>query len=79
MDAQLIVNWKLVVTSDEFRLIQKALRGVLTDEEKSKALALQVDMMKSREKQARQLLGEAEKAVKNIDAGEPPAFDAGEP
>lgn len=78
MDAQLIVNWKLVVTSDEFRLIQKALRGVLTDEEKPKALALQVDMLRSREKQARQLLGEAEKATKNIDSSGPP-FDASEP
>ena len=67
MDAQIIVSWKLVVTSDEFRLVQKALRGVLTEEEKPQALALQEQLMRIRARQAKQLMGEAEKALFNIE------------
>jgi hypothetical protein len=55
--------YNLVVNPTEFRLIQKALRGVLTEEEKPEALALQQQMMEARFKQAEQLAEEAAKPV----------------
>ena len=70
MDAMILVQWKLVVSTTEFRLIQKALRGALDEDEKVAALVLQAALMRTRAKQAAQLANEAQKAVDNIDKSE---------
>ena len=67
MDLGLVVMWKMVVTPGEFRLIQRALRSVLTEEERAQALVLQEQLMRDRATQAKHFFGEAEKSVKNID------------
>ncbi len=67
MDVAMLVQWRLIVSSAEWRLVSKALRGVLTDEEKIEALALQEKMMRERAIQAEQLSKEADKAIRNIE------------
>jgi hypothetical protein len=67
MDLGLLVQWKMVLSSSELRLVQKGLRGVLKEEEKADALALQEKIMRERARQAEQMADEAAKAVANIE------------
>lgn len=66
MDINILVSYKMVITTQEFRLIQKALRGTLLEEEKAEALALQERMMLVRHKEAAQFAAEAAKSAEQI-------------
>lgn len=69
MEVRIDSKIHLVVGSKEFLLVTKALRGTLTESEKPKALALQIQLVRARHTQLLAAAHEAEKAYKNtIDA-----------
>ena len=69
MQTEPIMFYRFVMTPDEFRLISKALRGMLELAEIPLAVVLQEKMMRDRAAQAANFAREAQKAVGNIEKG----------
>jgi hypothetical protein len=67
MDFQLLISYKVVISTEEFRILSKALRGTLTEDEKGAALLLQQKMMEDRAKLFANAFDEANKTVVNIE------------
>lgn len=71
MDLHVTWSFRLDLTKAEFRILSKALRGALrTDEERTAALELQKQMLRTKHEVLRQALGESQKAINNIEAAE---------
>lgn len=71
MDMRVTWNFRLDIDKHEFRVLSKALRGVLrTDEERAEALELQKRMLRMKHEILQQALAESQKAVDNVDAAE---------
>ncbi len=60
------ISYKITLSPAEFRLISKALRGVLKPDDIETAKALQELLLKERASQLRSYADEMEKHVKNI-------------
>ena len=67
MQTEPIMFYRFTMTPDEFRLISKALRGMLELAEIPLAIVLQEKMMRDRAAQAANFACEAQKAVGNIE------------
>ena len=65
-DLRLDTKYRLELTKDEWMLVHRGLRGVLTDEEKPLALALQETLILQRATALDQMAAEAAKTVDNI-------------
>jgi hypothetical protein len=71
MDVGLVLNYRIVLSPDEVRIVSKALRGTLkSGEEAAAAAELQKKLLREKHKQLQQALREAQKAVDHIDAAE---------
>lgn len=68
MDVRLKIDLTLVLSNAEVKVLTKALRGMLTEEDKPLALALQEKIMLDRVKAVRHLLTDYEKTEANIAA-----------
>jgi len=68
MDTQMQVTYHLVIRGDEFRLLSKALRGILDEADKAKAIELQEKMLRDKHEWLRQQLESSQKNIDNIDA-----------
>ena len=66
MDIRLHFDYTVNLSTREFLLISKALRGTLKEEEKPEASELQVLMMKSRAAQIKHTLAEVKKLEENL-------------
>jgi hypothetical protein len=67
MDVGMLVSFKLVVTTKEFGLLSRGLRGTLREDEKGEALALQEKMMLARANESENYAAEADLARENIE------------
>jgi hypothetical protein len=71
MDVRVAWSFNLNLSKEEWRLVSKALRGVLKPgDETEDALDLQKRMLRSKHEILRQALGESQKAIDNIDSEE---------
>ena len=70
MNVRFVWTFSLSLSKEEFRLISKALRGALRDEDKEPALELQKKMLRDKHEILRQAINESQKAIDNIDATE---------
>lgn len=77
METRLMVLYRLSLDGDEFRLVSKALRGLLTDDEKPAALELQAKMLREKHKQITNMLKESQKAMDHIEEAENQSSMAG--
>lgn len=68
MDTQITATYHLVIRGDEFRLLSKALRGILSDEDKPKALELQIKMLQDKHAWLKQQMESSQKNIDNIEA-----------
>ena len=68
MDFRVLTVYRLDLNKDEFNLIQRALRGALTEEEKAEAQALQEKLLIERHSVLSQMAKTSEVAVTNIEA-----------
>ena len=70
MDISLIPQYRFLVTSQEFRVMSKALRGApLTPEERQEAVTLQEKMLIIRAEQARIFTENVQKDADNVERG----------
>lgn len=67
MDLGMSLTYHLKVSAVELRLINAALRGNLSDTQKSDALALSDMLCEQRVKQTKQALAELEKLERNLE------------
>ncbi len=67
MDMSMGLVFHLKVTATELRLINAALRGNLSEEQKPDALALSAALCEQRVKQTKQLLTEIDKLERNLE------------
>lgn len=67
MDLQMSLQYHLRVSAVEFRLINAALRGNLSEEQKADALALSSVLCEQRVKHTKQLMTEVEKLERNLE------------
>lgn len=67
MNLKIETQFHISLTKPEWLIVQKALRGVLTEEEKPIALALQEQMITQRSSTLGQLADEAYVAVENVE------------
>lgn len=70
-DLRIKTTYTLDMSPQEFRLISKALRVSLTEDEYPEALALQERLQTQRYSLLEQLTGEAHKVVVNIEKNKP--------
>ena len=61
------MSFKLVVTTKEFGLLTRGLRGTLRDDERQEAAALQEKMMLARANESEKYAAEADIARENIE------------
>jgi len=66
MDVAILIQYRLIINAQEFRIISKALRNTLTAEELTEAAMLQKKLIIEREKQAQHFWKETEKTTNNI-------------
>lgn len=66
-DLRMLTSFQLTLSKDELTLVQRALRGVLTDEELASALALQEALLLQKAAILGQASIEAGKAATNIE------------
>ncbi len=65
-NVQLLNEWRLTVSTEDFRVILKALRGTLTEDEKTTALILGETLSKARAGVTETALRENDKLLNNL-------------